>query len=152
LGRLVRDVGADHRPAFVDAGLDLGLELPELPVWVSGDATRLTQVLDNFLDNALRFTARGGRVTVRLGADAGRRQAVLSVRDTGVGIAADLLPRLFDAFAQADRSLDRSQGGLGLGLTLVKGLVELHGGEVHAASAGPGHGAEFTVRLPAEPE
>jgi PAS domain S-box-containing protein len=152
LGRLVKDVSADHRPAFADAGLDLGLELPELPVWVSGDATRLTQVLDNFLNNAVRFTGRGGRVTVRLGVDADRHQAVLSVRDTGVGIAPDLLPRLFDAFAQADRSLDRSKGGLGLGLTLVRGLVELHGGEVQAASAGPGHGAEFTARLPAEPE
>src|SRR5205823_4971823 len=95
---------------------------------------------------------RGGTVSVRLTADAGRGQAVLAVRDTGVGVEPDMLPRLFEAFAQADRSLDRSKGGLGLGLALVRGLVELHGGEVQAASDGPGRGAEFLVRLPMQPE
>jgi CheY-like chemotaxis protein len=123
-----------------------------VPVWVEGDPTRLAQVLDNLLENAVKFTPRGGSVMVRLAADPGRGQAVLAVRDTGSGIAPDLLPRLFEPFAQADRSLDRSQGGLGLGLALVKGLVELHGGEVHAASGGPGRGAEFEVRLPMQPE
>src|SRR5437762_515785 len=126
----------------------LEVALPEVPVWVQGDATRLTQVLANLLQNALKFGGRGGRVTVRVGADAGRGQAVLAVRDTGSGIAPDMLPRLFEPFAQADRSLDRSRGGLGLGLALVKGLVELHGGAVQAESEGPGRGARFTLRLP----
>jgi CheY-like chemotaxis protein len=100
----------------------------------------------------VKFTPGGGTVSVRLTADAGRGQAVLVVRDTGTGIEPDMLPRLFEAFAQADRSLARSQGGLGLGLALVKGLAELHGGQVHAASEGPGRGAEFVVRLPMQPE
>jgi CheY-like chemotaxis protein len=91
-------------------------------------------------------------VTVRVAADAGRREAVLSVRDQGIGIDPGMLPRLFDPFTQADRSLDRSRGGLGLGLALVRGLVELHGGRVEAASEGPGRGAEFAVRLPLEAE
>src|SRR5207248_3128615 len=82
----------------------------------------------------------------------GRKRAVLSVRDTGVGIDPEMLPRLFETFAQADRSLDRSKGGLGLGLALVRGLIELHGGGAHAASAGQGHGAEFLVWLPLQPE
>jgi PAS domain S-box-containing protein len=152
LGRLARLAADDLQPAFDSAGLGVALEVPDVPVWVKGDATRLTQVLDNLLENALKFTPRGGRVTVGVRTEAEPRRAVLSVRDTGAGIDPDLLPRLFDVFSQADRSLDRSKGGLGLGLTLVKGLVELHGGEVAAASAGPGRGAEFVVRLPLQEE
>ena len=113
---------------------------------------RLAQVFDNLLDNAGKFTDPGGRLEVRLAVGEDGRQAVLLVRDTGMGIEPELLPRLFEAFAQADRSLDRTRGGLGLGLAVVKGLVEMHGGEVAAASAGPGRGAEFTVRLPVERE
>jgi CheY-like chemotaxis protein len=101
------------------------------------------------LNNAAKFTGSGGRVTIRLTVVSGEK-AEIAVRDTGVGIGPDMLPRLFETFTQADGSLDRSKGGLGL--ALVKGLAELHGGEVHAASAGPGCGAEFTVRLPVEPE
>jgi CheY-like chemotaxis protein/anti-sigma regulatory factor (Ser/Thr protein kinase) len=142
----------DHRPAFDQAGLTVTPGLPDLPVWVLGDATRLTQVLDNLLQNALKFTDRGGTIAVRVEADAGSQRAVLTVRDTGRGIEAPLLPHLFEPFTQADRSLDRAKGGLGLGLSLVKGLVELHGGEVRASSEGPGRGAEFVVRLPLEPE
>ena len=152
LARLARDSTDDHRPAFEQPGLTLAADVPETPVWVMGDSTRLAQVLDNLLHNAAKFTDRGGKVTVRVVLDGDRRQAVLSVSDTGTGIEPEMLPRLFDAFAQADRSLERSKGGLGLGLTLVKGLVELHGGEVGAASAGPGRGAEFSVRLPVQPE
>jgi PAS domain S-box-containing protein len=152
LARLVRVTAEDHRPACERAGLGLEMELPELPVWVQGDPTRLAQVLGNLLQNAVKFTDHGGKVAVRVVVGEAHQQAVLTVRDTGIGIEPHMLPRLFDAFAQADRSLDRSKGGLGLGLALVKGLVELHGGEVHAASAGPGQGSEFTVRLPAEPE
>jgi signal transduction histidine kinase len=151
LARLVRTAIEDHRGIFRQAGLDLGVDVPELPVWVMGDSIRLAQILSNLLHNAAKFTDPGGRVSIRLTAAAGD-QAEVAVRDTGIGIGPDMLPRLFETFAQADRSLERSKGGLGLGLALVKGLAELHGGEVRAASAGPGCGAEFTVRLPVEPE
>jgi signal transduction histidine kinase/CheY-like chemotaxis protein len=149
LTRLVRTVVGDRRSTMEKSGLALQLEVPENPVWLDGDPSRLTQVLDNLLDNAARFTEPGGRVMVRLGTDADGRQAILSVRDTGAGIDPALLGRLFDAFAQAEEGPDRSRGGLGLGLTVVKGLVELHGGTVEAKSGGPGCGAEFTVRLQA---
>ena len=115
-------------------------------VWVSADPTRLEQVLSNLLANAVKYTPAGGEITVSV-----RREgdwAVLSVRDTGVGIRPELLPRVFDLFVQADRSLERTGGGLGIGLTLVRQLVELHGGGVDAASPGPGRGSTFTVRLP----
>src|SRR5205823_5393396 len=116
------------------------------------DPTRLAQVLVNLLENAGRHTSRGGRVLVRVSADPDRRQATVTVSDTGEGIASDLLPQLFEPFTQAEQGLERPRGGLGLGLSVVKRLVELHGGEVRAASAGPGRGAEFTIRLPTEPE
>ena len=148
LAALVRTAAGDRRPVVEQAGMRLLVEVPEAPVWVSGDATRLAQVLNNLLDNAVKFRNGGDRVTVRLAVDADPRRAVLTVTDRGIGIGPDLFPRLFDPFAQADRSLDRSRGGLGLGLSLVKGLVELHGGEVAAESGGPGRGAAFTVRLP----
>jgi len=148
--RLVRNTAHDRRALLDQAGLALTVQTPETPVWVTGDAVRLTQVLNNLLDNAAKFTGRGGRVTVRLTAADG--QARLSVADTGRGIDADTLGRLWGIFVQADRSLDRTDGGMGLGLSVVKGLVELHGGEAAAASEGPGRGAEFTVRLPTESE
>ncbi|HUP34345.1 MAG TPA: PAS domain S-box protein [Candidatus Limnocylindria bacterium] len=116
------------------------------PVYVDGDAARLEQVLNNLMDNALKYTPGGGRVTISTGR-AGET-AVLRVRDTGQGIRTDLLSRVFDLFVQEQQSLDRSRGGLGLGLALVKRLVELHGGSVAVWSAGPGQGSEFTVRLP----
>jgi PAS domain S-box-containing protein len=150
LARLVRTAAADHRNAFDRAGLALDVAVPELPVWIMGDPTRLTQVLDNLLQNGLKFTERGGRVRVGLAVRCGEVEVV--TRDTGVGIEPDVLPHIFEAFTQADRSLDRSRGGLGLGLSLVKRLVDLHGGEVRASSAGPGRGAEFLIRLPVEPE
>jgi CheY-like chemotaxis protein len=153
LARLVRTTAEDYRAPLERAGLTLRVEVPEGPVWVAGDATRLPQALNNLLENAAKFRDRAGRVVVRLTVDAGRRQALLSVRDTGIGIEPEMLPRLFDVFAQADRSLERTRGGLGLGLSMVKRLVELHGGAVEAASAGAGRGAEFTIHLPllAEP-
>jgi PAS domain S-box-containing protein len=152
LARLVRTAAEDRRPLLEQAGLTLAVQTPQTPVWVQGDATRLAQVLNNLLDNAAKFTERGGRVDVGLAVDERQRQATVTVRDTGVGIDPDMLPRIWTVFAQADRSLDRARGGLGLGLAVVRGLVELHGGQVHAASAGPGRGAEFTVRLPVVPE
>jgi PAS domain S-box-containing protein len=117
-------------------------------VVVSADATRLRQVVTNMLDNAIKFTPPGGRVDVDVAREG--HEAVLRVTDTGVGIAPDMLPRVFEPFAQAAQSMDRPAGGLGIGLTLSRRLVELHGGTLTAASDGPGLGAQFTVRLPAQ--
>ncbi|MQA21597.1 response regulator [Rugamonas rivuli] len=114
--------------------------------WVDGDATRLEQITSNLIDNALKYTPSGGRIEVRTWTE--NDDVVLSVRDTGVGIAADLLPHVFDVFVQGSSTLDRSQGGLGIGLSLVRRLADLHGGEVTAASKGPGGGSTFTLRLP----
>jgi PAS domain S-box-containing protein len=146
--RLVQTAAEDRRRTLEDAGVALRVDVPDEPVWVTGDPTRLTQVVGNLLDNAAKFTDRGGRAEVAVARDAAARRAVLTVRDTGIGIDAAMLANLFDPFAQADRSLERTRGGLGLGLALVKGLAELHGGEVAAHSEGPGRGTEFTVRLP----
>jgi signal transduction histidine kinase/DNA-binding response OmpR family regulator len=141
------------RPEVDARGLDLTVSCPPEPLWLAADPVRLQQVIVNLLNNAIKFTEPGGRLWVSVeleeapGGDAGGT-AVLRVRDTGLGIAPELLPRVFDLFTQADRSLDRSRGGLGLGLTLVKRLVEMHGGSVGASSDGPGRGSEFVVRLP----
>jgi signal transduction histidine kinase len=148
LARLVRECVGDRKGAFDDAGVTLTAELPGDPVWTTGDRTRLTQAVGNLLANALKFTDRGGTVAVRLSVEAARRAATLTVADTGVGIDPQFLPRVFEAFMQADRSLERTRGGLGLGLALVKGIVELHGGSVRAASGGTGRGAVFAVELP----
>jgi two-component system CheB/CheR fusion protein len=117
------------------------------PVHVVGDVARLEQVVNNLVDNALKYTPAGGDVSVAT--ERAGDEAVLRVRDTGRGIAADVLARVFDLFVQEPQTLDRTRGGLGLGLTLVKRLVELHGGSVSAWSDGPGRGSEFVVRLPA---
>jgi len=127
----------------------LTVTLPEGPLWLHADPTRLEQVVVNLLNNAAKYTEDGGRI--ELGVDRDGDEAVLRVRDTGVGIARELLPRIFDLFTQADRSLDRSQGGLGIGLALVQRLVELHRGTVEVRSEGPGRGSEFVVRLPVLP-
>jgi PAS domain S-box-containing protein len=135
------------RPLIRARNHRLHVQLPRAQVRLPGDLTRLAQVLANLLNNAAKYTDEGGEIWL----DARREgnQAVLRVRDTGAGIPATLLPRVFELFAQAERTLDRSQGGLGIGLTLVKLLVEMHGGSVEARSdGGPGEGAEFIVRLP----
>jgi signal transduction histidine kinase len=128
--------------------VELTLEAAAAPVWVLGDAGRLEQVLANLLDNAVKFRAGAGRVTIRVAADPGRHQAVLSVCDCGQGIAMELLPHLFESRAEETPTQERRPAGLGLGLAVVKGMVELHGGTVQAHSAGPGRGAEFVIRLP----
>jgi CheY-like chemotaxis protein len=122
------------------------VELPDVPVMLDGDFVRLSQVFCNLLNNAARYTPRGGRIAVRATREPGF--AAVRIQDNGIGIPADMLPRIFDMFTQVDRSIERSRGGLGLGLTLVQKLVELHGGTVEARSGGPGRGCEFTVRLP----
>jgi CheY-like chemotaxis protein len=119
--------------------------LPTEPVWIHGDPLRLEQVVVNLLNNASKYSDRGGQIGVELHQE--EREAVLRVRDNGLGISPEMLPRIFDLFAQADQSLDRSQGGLGIGLALVKSLVGVHRGSIDVRSA-PGRGSEFIVRLP----
>jgi PAS domain S-box-containing protein len=127
----------------------LMVSLPIHPVWLEVDAARLAQVLTNLLENAVKYTEAGGKIW--LSAEREDEQVVLRVRDSGAGMAPDLLPKVFDLFTQGERSLDRSQGGLGIGLTLVRRLVEMHGGSVEAKSEGPRKGSELIVRLPAPP-
>jgi two-component system CheB/CheR fusion protein len=148
LGALLRRAVEDHRSTLGNAGLELAVRIAQKPLWVNGDATRLAQVVGNLLHNAAKFTNWGGHVQVALEEDPPRGMAVIRVNDDGAGIQPQLLPRLFQPFEQADRTLDRSRGGLGLGLAVVKSMTEQHGGEVQAHSDGPGKGAEFTIRLP----
>jgi signal transduction histidine kinase len=130
-------------------GHRLSVSLPAGPVFLVADPVRLEQVLTNLLTNAAKFTDPGGRIALTVERDGA--QAVVRVRDNGSGMKPELVPRVFDLFTQGGRMPDRSQGGLGLGLTLVKRLVEMHGGTVEARSEGPGKGSEFTVRLRALP-
>ncbi len=135
------------RPVIDQRKHELSVSLPAESIWLQGDPTRLEQVVVNLLNNAAKYTDQGGQI--QLTAQQEGAEAVLRVRDTGIGVAPELLPRIFDLFTQADRTLDRSQGGLGIGLSLVQKLVELHGGTVAAHSDGLGKGSEFIVRLPA---
>ncbi len=139
------------RQLLDDRRHELTVALPDEPAWLDADPMRLTQVLANLLNNASKYTDEGGRIRLTVEREGG--EAVLRVRDTGVGIAAEMLPRVFDLFTQADHSLAHAQGGLGIGLTMVHSLVEMHGGSVRGFSAGLGQGSEFVVRLPllAEP-
>lgn len=148
LAKLVRDAGEDHRKTIENAGLTLNVEAPDTPVPVQGDPTRLSQVVGNLLQNATKFTPSGGTVTVGLTRDDATQRAVLSVTDTGIGMDGETLAHVFETYAQGDGSAQRGKGGLGLGLALVKGLVELHQGAVRAKSEGPGRGSEFRVSLP----
>jgi PAS domain S-box-containing protein len=127
-------------------GLKLGTDVLPQPLWVRGDPVRLTQIVDNLLANAIKFTDAPGAIDVTLHEEAGA--AVIRVRDTGVGIRPQMLDRLFEPFQQDTQDISRAAGGLGLGLALAKGLVELHGGSIEAHSAGPGTGAELVVRVP----
>lgn len=122
------------------------VSMSEEPVPIDGDRMRLAQVVSNLINNAAKYTPEGGRIWPAAACENG--EAVISVRDTGEGIPSSLLPRLFDPFTQAKRTLDRSQGGLGLGLKIVQDMVELHGGRIEAKSEGLGKGSEFRVRLP----
>jgi CheY-like chemotaxis protein len=134
-------------PLVGDKALELTISLATGPLQIEADPTRLEQILVNLLNNATKYTDRGGRIVVSARREG--EELCVSVRDSGIGIEAEMLPHVFDLFTQVDDSLDRSRGGLGIGLTLVRRLAELHGGSVRATSEGLGKGSEFTVRLPA---
>jgi len=134
------------RPLIESQQHELLVDLPSEPLLVDGDLIRLSQAFTNLLNNAAKYTNRGGRIRLIITRQGG--DAVIAVEDNGVGIAAEMLPKVFDMFTQLDRSLEKSQGGLGIGLHLVKRLVEMHGGSIEAHSRGLGLGSTFTVRLP----
>jgi signal transduction histidine kinase len=134
------------RPLIEARRHELNLTVPEDPLPLNADVIRLAQVVSNLLNNAAKYTPEGGKTWLTVARKNG--DAIVSVRDTGEGIPKNLLPKLFKLFTQAERTLDRAQGGLGLGLTIVQKIVELHGGWVEAKSDGPGKGSEFIVCLP----
>ncbi|HSJ96026.1 MAG TPA: ATP-binding protein, partial [Myxococcota bacterium] len=134
------------RPLIEARRHELEVRIDAGPVWMVGDFARLAQVIANLLNNAAKYTPEGGRI--ELSATVAEGEAAVAVRDNGMGIDRELLPRVFDLFSQGERSLDRSLGGLGVGLTVVQRLVELHAGRVEVTSEGPGHGAEFRILLP----
>lgn len=146
LVQIVRQTVEDYRHVIEGAGMQLDVLLPDLPLWTHGDPTRLVQVVGNLLHNAHKFNSADGTITVRVEAEDGSGR--ITVDDTGIGIDPSMLGHVFDVFRQAEQGLDRSRGGLGLGLALVKGLVRLHGGTVVAESDGVNTGARFTIRLP----
>ncbi|MDQ2730983.1 MAG: PAS domain-containing sensor histidine kinase, partial [Armatimonadota bacterium] len=158
LMRVVQHAVLTTSPLMVSRGHELTATVPPKPVCVDGDPARLEQVLTNLLQNAGKYTDPGGHIWLTIetvdapwtnpSQPAKAGEVVIRVRDTGIGIAPETLPHIFDLFVQTDRSLDRSQGGLGIGLTLVRRLVEMHGGSVVAHSDGRGQGSEFVVRLP----
>ena len=149
LEAMVRDAVDSSRASIESMGHQLAIHLPSDPVTIRGDRVRLAQVLSNLLTNSAKFTPRGGRIAVDASAENG--EVVIHVRDNGIGIPPDMVERVFEMFTQADRSASRQHGGLGIGLSLVRGLVEAHGGSVKAVSAGAGTGSDITVRLPVEP-
>ncbi|MGE5049638.1 MAG: ATP-binding protein, partial [Deltaproteobacteria bacterium] len=143
---LVQRALAALQPAARQQGVQIVFNPAPAPLFLTADPVRLEQVLTNIVGNAIKYTPAGGRIEVEAGHDGG--EAVLRVRDSGVGIDPAILPRIFDLFIQAPDTLDRAQGGMGIGLTLVQRLVALHGGSVRARSEGSGKGSEFVVRLP----
>jgi PAS domain S-box-containing protein len=148
LGELVQQTIEDNRATLERSGVQLEARIADGALGVNADGARIAQVVTNLLGNAVKFTPGGGTVTISVFAEPAASRAVVQVSDTGTGIDPALLGRLFEPFMQADRTLDRTSGGLGLGLALVKGLVDLHGGEVNASSEGLGKGATFVIRLP----
>jgi PAS domain S-box-containing protein len=146
LAEVVSSALETARPAIEAAGHVLTVSLPPEPVLLDADLTRLAQVFGNLLNNSAKYTERGGHIWLTATREGGL--AVVAVKDDGIGIPAAALPNIFDIFSQVDRSIERTTGGLGIGLALVKGLVEMHGGTVEAASPGKGKGSTFTVRLP----
>jgi PAS domain S-box-containing protein len=151
LSQLVREAVEDYRRSNDLSAAELHLELPEAQSWAWADPTRITQAVTNLVHNSLKFSGSVKDIAVRMTVDGERRIASIAVTDRGIGMTRETLDRIFEPFNQADTSLERSRGGLGLGLALAKGLVELHGGTVTAESGGLGQGATFTVMIPCEP-
>ncbi len=150
VAQIVRETAEDLRMLLESRSLALEVATPRDPVWVHGDFTRLAQIVTNLLHNASKFTDAGGHVRVSVAHHQG--QARIAVRDDGMGIPQDLVEHVFEPFVQSEKSLDRTRGGLGLGLSLVRGIAQLHGGSATALSDGPGRGSEFVVTIPiAEP-
>jgi PAS domain S-box-containing protein len=147
LTALVQQTVADHAMQFEQRQLSLEVDTGDDHAWVEGDAVRLAQVVTNLLNNSIKFTDPQGRISVRVRPAPTRGEAVLEVHDTGIGMTPETIASLFEPFAQAEATLERSSGGLGLGLAVVKGLVELHGGRISASSPGPGQGASFVIQL-----
>jgi signal transduction histidine kinase len=145
IGEVIETAVETSRPLLSEAGLSLQLDPGDKLLRVEGDRLRLAQVFANLLNNAAKYTEPGGQVHVSARREG--KHILVCVRDTGVGIPKDVLPRVFELFTQVDRTLNRSQGGLGIGLALVKQIISLHGGQVSAHSDGVGKGAEFVVRL-----
>ena len=150
LAQLLRATVDDYRSLLEGNGLKLHAALPDKALYSHGDPVRLAQVVGNVLHNANKFTDAGGEVTVELREN--ETGALICVRDSGIGMDPEMISRAFETFSQADSSLERSRGGLGLGLSLVKGLVDLHGGSVRASSPGLGKGTEVVIRLPLDGE
>lgn len=148
LAAIVRQTAEDYQPTLTAGNVSLTVDVPDEPLIVMGDAIRLAQVFGNLLHNSGKFTPAGGRVGISVVPDQATSTATVTVKDTGIGMEPAVLSRLFEPFTQADQSLDREKGGLGLGLAVVRGLVELHQGTVAVDSAGPGKGSTFTVCLP----
>jgi len=146
LAEIIQRAVETSEPLIRAKGHDLKIIVPAQAILLDADPVRLTQALSNLLNNAAKYTKPAG--TIELTAMQDGAQAIVAVRDNGIGISAEMLPRVFDLFVQADQSFERSEGGLGIGLTLVKRLVEMHGGSVEARSEGLGRGSEFVVRLP----
>ena len=134
------------RPLIAAGQHELVYAVPAEPIYLYADPVRLSQVFGNILNNAAKYTEPRGRIAIDVRRDSG--EATVTIRDTGIGISADTLPHIFQIFTQDEQAIDRSQGGLGIGLSLVKGLVDLHDGSVEAKSDGAGRGSEFVVRLP----
>jgi CheY-like chemotaxis protein len=141
----VQDALETSGPLIQASGHKLTVSIPPKPVYVDADRTRLAQIFANILNNGAKFTPHGGHIWLAVEQEGS--DVVVKVRDNGVGIPTEMLPKIFDMFTQVDSSLDRSQGGLGIGLNLVRGLVEMHGGRIEAHSDGPEMGSEFIVRL-----
>ena len=146
LARLMTTAVESIMPLAAAADQQLEVRMPSTPIWLDGDGTRLVQIFANVLSNAVKFTPRGGQIW--FSAEPQSAEAVVRIRDTGIGIAADVLPRVFDMFQQAEPILERSPGGLGIGLTLARRLVEMHDGRIAVTSAGPGQGTQVEIRLP----
>ena len=146
LAAVVASAVETSQPLIQTARHNLTVSMPSMPIVLLADATRLGQIIANLLNNAAKYTPQGG--TLQLNVLASSNQASIHIIDNGVGISAEMLPKVFDMFTQVDPSTDRSQGGLGIGLTLVRTLVEMHSGTVEANSKGRGYGSEFVVRLP----